>query len=416
MYRSENIKIDLREILIFLFCLYAFSLPFELVLEILYGIDTIFKPFRVMSLLIAGVFGIQVLKRGVTLSADIRADIFLYLIFVYGIIVSSIQIIGSVFNMNLFYSDLLLVGLHVVTFFIFKATPMSRVERHRIFRFFIWGVFVNSAYTLYNLFVLSGWGRQSGFMDNPNYTALSLMALIAYFILRLNYVRGFWKHLLFGSSILLLIYIFVITGSRTGLVMFIVVSLLVFLFSTFRKKLFIVSLIGLIVLLLLPQKLEESSLGGPLVLVRRVSKKLDSDQEDVRFAIWRGLFRMLEDKGYAGLGIGQYKANFPRYYGEESNKLILEIVNRGYHLSTHNDYLAILSDYGFPGLILYLIFLVLVFKKVFRRIVYPAEDDEGRFWTQYNFIMFSCLVIFGLAAENFQHPLFWFLLMFNTKS
>jgi len=58
---------------------------------------------------------------------------------------------------------------------------------------------------------------------------------------------------------------------------------------------------------------------------------------------------------------------------------------------------------------------LLSFKKIMGRMTYPEEEEE-RFLSQYNFIMLTCLVIFGLAAENFQHHLFWFLLMFTTKS
>jgi len=74
-----------------------------------------------------------------------------------------------------------------------------------------------------------------------------------------------------------------------------------------------------------------------------------------------------------------------------------------------------LTDYGLPSLLFYLAYLFLAFKKVTRRLFYPTEDEETRLLYRFAFILFSCLVVFGMAAENFQHPLFWFLLAFSTK-
>ena len=416
MYREGTIRINLDQLLIALFYLYAFSMPFELILEILLGIDTIFKPFRLVTLAIIGVFGIRVLKNGLSFNSADRADIFLYLVFAYGILISSFRILERVFNFGLFFNDLFQTGLYVATFFIFKALPLSREQGLRLFRFFLLGILINSIYAFFNFFYYAQFGREAGFTDNPNYAALGLVAAITFILLRTNYELKLSRQLGLGLLALFFTYIFVITGSRTGLVMFLVTLFFIFLFSSWRRKLGIMLVSGAILLLLLPQQLERASLGGPLILLRRVSRSISSEVEDVRFVVWRGVFRTLENVGYAGMGIGQFKAQFPRHYSEESNKLVLEIVNRGYHLSTHNDYLAILTDYGLPSLLLYLIFLFYSMRKATRRMLQPTVDEQQRFLNQLSFILLSCLIIFGIAAENFQHQLFWFLLMFSTKS
>ena len=413
MIDSITYRINFDKVMFILFCAYAFSMPFELILEIWWGIDTIFKPFRIISLVIIASFGLQTLRKGLRLPSDFQRDIFLYAVFIYGVLISLIRLISGIFHLGLFYNDLFQTSLYVTTFFIFKAMLFSTKKKLKILKFLVTGVIFNALYIGYT-FVFQGlYERGTGFADNPNYVALGLIVAITYFALKLNNNKGLKFKMLYGILILLLIYIFITAGSRTGLVMLIVANFFIFIYSSFRVKLTLLFASTFIVLLLFSKQV---SLGGPLILIQRLSHNLDKTSEDVRFIVWKGALRTLENESYMGIGIGQFKAKFPQYFGEEPNKLILEIVNRGFYLSTHNDYLAILTDYGLPGLLFYLIFLFLCFRAILKRVIYPTEDEEERFLARYNFIIFTCLIIFGMAAENFQNQLYWFLLMFATNS
>ncbi len=415
MLNAKVISIDLDKVLFTLFCAYAFSMPFELVLEVLFGIDTIFKPFRILSILIIGVFGIRVLTKGLHLDPRNNTDWLLYGIFTYGIIISLIRIIGGLFNMGLFLNDLFQAGLHLATFFVFKSIPISKKQGLKIFYFFVAGLIVNASYTFIKFLLNFQYGRQAGFTDNPNYVAFGLVAGTTFLLLKTNFKIKFFYRILYLIVILFMIYTFGITGSRTGFVMFLVANVFVLFFASTKRKfsIFILSLV--VVLLLLSRQINQSSIGVRVLLLERIDKKLNEGENDVRFTIWSGLFRALEDKGYMGMGIGQFKANFVHYFSDEPNKLILEIVNRGYYLSPHNDYLAILADYGLPSLVLYIAFLFFTVLRIFQRLTYPTEDDDEILLAQFNFTFFVCIIIFGLAAENFQHQLYWFLLMFTTK-
>jgi len=415
MPNTLTFTIDFDRILWYLFCAFAFSLSFELGFEVMLGIDTIFKPFRILSLLIIGVFGLRFLKKGMRFNPIDSPDVLLYFVFVYGMLVSLVRIISGVFNMGLFYNDVFQFGLHIASFFIFKSIPYTSRQIWTVFTFFFAGALVNGAYIFTQFAILGHFGRQAGFIDNPNYGALGLVACIVFLLLKINSFRRFWHKIVCGLLILFLVYIFIIQGSRTGLVILVMANIILFFFYTIRFRFLLVLLSGLIVLLLMPHDLKQLKVGGgPLILVSRVMKNLNPE-EDVRYIVWKGVFRTLEDVGYGGMGIGQFKAQFPKYFGEESHKLILEMVNRGYFLSTHNDYLAILTDYGLPSLFFYLAFLFFTFKRVFRKLIYPSEDDETEMLNRFGFIMLFCLIVFGLAAENFQHPLYWFILAISTK-
>lgn len=411
-----QVKINIPQLLFWLFGLYGFLLPFEFILEAWFGIDTIFKPYRIVNLVIIGIFSIQVARQGIRIRSDIREDIFLYGIFLYGLALSFLRMLTTSFHLGHFMNDLFQSGLYVLAFFIFKSLDLSDRQLLRIFQCFMLGLLINSGYMVYNFAVLGLVDRNPGFMDNPNYVALGLVALLSYCLLRMNELSKLRTQLLYTLLILFLLYVFIITGSRTGLVLLIIASALIFFFLSLRKKIGLLVGATALVLLLIPRDFKTLELGGPLILINRVTNSLYSDEEDVRFVIWRGTFQALEETGYLGMGIGQYKANFPAFFNNEPNKLILEVVNRGYHLSTHNDYLAILTDYGIVGLSLYLIFLFTSMRKKLGQLTAPIETPEQGFILRLSFVILSFMIIFGMAAENFQNQLFWFLLMFATKS
>ena len=415
MDNSATIHIDLSQVLFMLFCGYAFSLPFELVLEYLLGIDTILKPFRVFSLLIIGTFVLKSIKeRGLYINQHEKADFFLYGIFVYGFIISLLKMITTIFNAKLFYNDLFQIGLHVGTFFVFKNIVLTKKQGFKVFNFFIAGVSINSLYVFYNFIKNMQWGRQSGFTDNPNYVAFGIVAVITFLALKTSFIKKQQHLLIYAALVSFLVLAFTITGSRTGFLMLLIAIFFIFFLSSFRRKIAVILGGALIVLVLLPQQETAMPTRGPTILLERVNRSLNSE-EDVRFVIWRGVFRVLESEGYMGMGVGQFKANFSKYYGQETNKLILEIVNRNFYLSPHSDYLAILVIYGLPSLVLYLAFLVASLWKSFLRITYPSEDEGQQLINQFSFIFLMCIMIFGITSENFQHPLYWFLLMFTTK-
>jgi O-antigen ligase len=415
MFKNGIIRLDLDEIIKVLFCFYAFSIPFELLFEVLFGIETIFKPFRIIGLIILGVFGVKTLKNGLEVLPQEKNDALFYGLIVYGILISCVKIITGPFNLSYFYNDLFLVGLNVLIYFVFKNTRLSHQEVLRIVYFFVAGILGNCLYIFYTFFFRGMAMRQSGFSDNPNYTALAIGAVITFLLLRSNFVKGIWKQLFILFLISFFSYIFLITGSRTGLIILVFAVLIVFAFSSIYRKVLVLSVAVGIGLFLAPQQLSNANIGGPLILVNRINKKLDKDEVDVRFVIWKGVFRMLESEGYEGMGIGQYKDKFDQYFSTEGHLYILNIVERGYFLSTHNDYLAIVTDYGLPGLLLYLFFLLFSFVKLLRRVTYPSEDDDAKFLIQYKFILICCLIIFGMASENLPNPLFWFLMMVATK-
>lgn len=416
MVSVDRIRLDPDYLLYLLLCVYAFLLPFELILEIWFDVDTILKPYRLTGILIFAAFVGLTLRSGLKVTRDVQEDLFLYAALAYGIIISLVRIITGIFDMGYFRSDLILTSLYLMTFLVFKAAPVSNNQLMRIFECYALGMTINALFMFNAFFFLGDTERDAGFMDNPNYAALGLVMVMTYILLRLDLSRRTLSRVLLGLLCLFLLYIFITTGSRTGFVLLVIALVIIFLLVSFQQKIKLLIAGGTLVVLLIPLRLETAQLGGPLILINRLAQSASSGETDVRFVVWKGTFQALEKEGYWGMGIGQFKANFPLLFAEETNNLIYRMVERNYFLGTHNDYLSILTDYGLPGLCFYLIFLILNLRKTARRLLAKPSIREAGILPPLQFIVLLCLIVFGLAAESLQNPLFWFLLMFATKS
>ncbi len=409
---SKAIEININQLLITAFCCYAFAMPFELLLEIYFNIKTIFKPFRICSIVIIGLYLIQVAKQGLLIDTRHRVDLLFYGVFFYGLLISCVKMISDLFDMSLFINDTFQFGLHVATFFIFKNTPISTKKRLLILKCFIAGICINAFY-IFSLFTYYQRGRHSGFTDNPNYAALGIVVAIVYFFLKSIYAKHQSTQIGYLLAAVFLVGVSSFTGSRTGFIMLLFACLFLFIFSSIRQKLML-AIVGCFLAIVVVPQLDGTTFKGATLLSKRLNRTIGGE-EDVRLVVWRGVFKTLEQEGYEGMGIGQFKAKFPKYFNAEPNQLIVAMVAYGYHLSPHNDYLAILADYGLPSLFLYILFLAIMLVKLFQNVIKEAEVQEEKMLAQFSFIVFLCIILFGMASENFQHQLYWFLLMFTTK-
>lgn len=405
-------EINLNRTIYHLLCAYALLLPFEHILDVFFGIDTIFKPYRIVVLALIGVYTLKEI-RNLSITREIREDIFLYLIFAYGLLITFFRMGFSYFETKPFYNDLFQMSLYLAAFFIIKNTPLTKEKWLKIFGLFVTGIILNSVYLFNNFYILRNFRRQSGFMDNPNYLSFGLVIAILFILCRLKFKKSTLIQLFQLAIIGLLGTVFIVSGSRTGLAILVVIILLVFWTASLREKFKVIGIGAALTLLILPTNLNKIDVDSPLILLRRIERKKLAD--DPRFPLWAGAIRATIESDFLGLGIGQFKARFPEFYQDEHQKTIYEVVNWGYHLSTHSDYFGFLVNYGVVGLMLYLFYLFQSVKKVGIQYFLAADPIEKNVYLIALLTLFS-LILFGFAAENFISPLFWFLLAVSTKT
>lgn len=347
-----------------------------------------------------------------SVSRELEVDRFFYAIFGYGLLITFLAMVSTSFGMGHFFNDAFQVGLYLTLFFIIKNLKISLSDWFLLMRMFFAGIILNAFYIFYLVYFSWTGFRPPGFMDNPNFVALSIAIAIVYALVQFDIYRKWsWKIaclLLVGWLFL----VFVIEGSRTSAVVLSGAMVLVFYFaSTMKRLVFMFSIIlgGFWISV-------STNIDGLIsynILASRLSNS--NHTEDPRFALWRGATRAAIETDFIGLGIGQFTQRFPEFFQNENNYLIYKFVRFGTGLSTHNDYFALLSEYGLFGLVAYLVFIVLSLRKIWGLIEGAEAHYQLKLAYQFNFIALVSLVIFGFGAENFLSPMYWFLLAITTK-
>ena len=250
-------------------------------------------------------------------------------------------------------------------------------------------------------------------MDNANYLSFSIIILWLFMTLYKSLWKGLLRNIIWWLVLLLTIYIFILAGSRSGLAILGICGLFVIYFSSFKHKLIIAtfSFFAILYLNSLSGYNYDYRVTGPLILLNRIQK---NTEEDPRFIIWKGIIEASEQTNYTGLGIGQFKSRFHEFFYDENNSLIRRIVLRGYFLSAHSDYFAILIIYGAIGLVAYLIFLFLNIKRLFFKLYHTTNRDEQLYF-RYIFTTLLAIILFGVTAESFNSAFFWIVLSMSTK-
>ena len=408
---SKGISINIDRIIIQLLCWYALLIPLEHILEVLFQIETILKPYRVLAILIIGCFVVR-LRFKWTANPELGQDIFLYIIFIYGLIVTLLRMITSTFNLALFFNDAFQISLYLGVFVVIRHISITRSDLLRITKFLAGGVLINSSFIFYNFFTLRVYGRDPGFMDNPNYMALSILVVILLLIVQYPSINGLLKKVLVLAMMLFLGYIFMLAGSRTALAVLVACIIIMLCFSHMKVKVALITMSIVLISFLSFGGLGLLQESGNLALINRLQTK--SASEDNRISIWRGVLKAAETTSYTGLGVGQFKARFREFYISENNQEISRMRERGYFISPHSDYLAFLAIYGIVGLGSYLIFLSLSLKKVFFKYQQSVDNDTRQHY-QFGFLILIAVVFFGLANENVISALFWILLAISTR-
>lgn len=408
---SRGINVNLDKLILQLLCWYAFFIPLERILKVFFQVDTILKPYRVLAILIIMLFALRSRFRW-NRNPELAEDKYFYVIFLYGIFITLLRMITNTFNVSLLFNDVFQLGLYLGVFVVVRHMGLSKKEVVRIFYFLAFGVLTNCIYVFNKFFILKQYGRDGGFMDNPNYLAFSIQVIMVFMIIRFANVKGLVKKILWLITLFFLGYIFILSGSRTGFLLLVVSFMLMLYFSSVRMKGVLLAIMLAVTIFVSLSDPDDIETTGPLVLISRLQK---ASTEDNRLPIWKGVLRAAESTSFSGLGVGQFKARFREFYEEENNQLVTRAVGQGYFLSPHSDYLMLLAVYGIVGLVCYLIYAYLSIRKVFQKFR-RASDTASKQYYQFGFLMIASLLLFGITNENFISALFWIVLSLATRT
>jgi O-antigen ligase len=231
--------------------------------------------------------------------------------------------------------------------------------------------------------------RTSGIVHNANNLAFDLTTMLIFCAASLFYVKDVRLKILLGLLAGFDLLAILTTLSRSGFVSLCAVILFLFYRMKSARVAFVLVSFALLAALLLP--------SGLLFRFSRIEELKDVDR--VKYARV-GLNAAMHNPIF-GIGFGSYISDFPVYNDTDLKEAV----------PTHNMYMNLASQAGFPALTLYMAAVILLWRRM-RAMEASLEAQGGRasFLYQFGWAVQGSLVnllVFGLSGDvEFEYSVF----------
>ena len=91
---------------------------------------------------------------------------------------------------------------------------------------------------------------------------------------------------------------------------------------------------------------------------------------------WKSAIRLFEERPHVGWGAGTYQFNYAPYQNHFEKSIIS--TNAGNMGNAHSEYLSVLAETGWPGLLIFLVLIVMIFTKAI--VLYHKLADKQEQW------------------------------------
>ena len=411
---KESSYID-KLLLLLLYC-YVFLAPFEDLLDYLYGIDTIFKPYRVagLGILILGFFRYWREKPFFVFPPDKILALFLgygvlYTLILYGL--GKQVSIGQFLNTTIQISFLFLIYLTLKRMDIpYRLVP-------RIAGIMSLGIAINAFIIALDFYILQLSSREKGLSDNSNYAAFGMAVAASYYLWKIiqnRYNLFKLSSWIYSVMIAFLFLAILATGSRTGFLLFGIGALvLMFGLQSGVARFRMVPYLAVVLAILL-----SSSAFRQMISTTTTFNRLEHATEDVRVPLAKAGVEALWQSKFMGIGVAQMmdQKNFKKFMAPVDERLVRAIEKRKKGLGLHNMYLELTVESGIIGISLFFFFLYRVLRYQFRMIrtasTAPADGKNGpspRAIHKMLFTFFLLALLMGLTGKGILGALFWFM-------
>jgi O-antigen ligase len=214
--------------------------------------------------------------------------------------------------------------------------------------------------------------RSSGFGMQPNVLAVLFVAVIPYFFALYRTSKSEFQKLLLVFSFLMIVFSLLITGSRSGVVLFAIMLLTYALLRRHFLFIFTLAPIGLLTFLL-----------NPLGIFDRF-QNIGADK-GIRVALIDRAFDMFQESPWLGVGF------------QNTAQYTSDIADKSVNLGFHNTYLTIAVELGLPMLLLFIVMLLVCLKSLYMKARHANPYAEAAF--------ISLLVC---AASAFTNHFVWY--------
>jgi O-antigen ligase len=397
-------KININTFLIRILYLYVFLTPFERILEILYDIDTYFKPYRIAGLLLLAFgFFFRVRKRGFFV---FKPDRILYAMFGFGIIYTLIiWLLGSPVKMGGFINSTLQMVFFLLILVTIKRLDLTYKHFYGLLTIYSIGELINAGIIVSDFYIFNLSSRVQGLTDNSNYAAVQMVTVALYFLylLQRNKFRFNLKNLLYSLGIGFMFFAILATGSRTGLVLIVGCSgLYLLLLTDLATKLRLIPFAAVIAAIVI----YNSSLTT-IASSASTFNRLEGVETDIRIPLWQAGTEAVLDNWFLGIGMAQIvynKDNFRKYMMIIDPNLAKMVDSRDKALSLHSTYLEVLVEMGLIGLLIYFMYIYYLFKYQIRMLKGPRRSEHLLI-----IMLFGTMLLMGFTGQAMYASLYWFM-------
>jgi O-antigen ligase len=404
---------DRNQLLYVLLCCYVFFVPFEDLLEYLYGIDTIFKPYRLFGLLILafGFFHKFREKPFFVYKPDKIVTFFLFYGVMYTIV---LYLIGKPIAFGSFISSNIQILFLFLIFLTFKRVDLTYRQLETILMWLVAGIIINGLIIVMDFYVLQISTREKGLSNNPNYAAFGLVIATAFLVYRLlkNQFRIFHlKNVFYFACITAAFFSILATGSRSGFLLLMgSLGLHLVILTNNKIKIQLIPLAVIILAIVL-----QNAKFNELTESSATFSRLEHATEDIRVPLAKAGFIAIKDSKGMGVGVSQMlnRATFIKYMNQVDRNLVFITEERNKGLGLHNLYIEVAVETGFIGLSLWLLYIFIITKnqwKEFRR--------GGKHQSTHRFLLvaFICLTVYCLGGKGILGALFWFIIALASRT
>jgi O-antigen ligase len=385
-------------------------------------------------LIIVLLLSLTIRQRNHTAKKKWPQSFFFLFISLYALIIAMLMSLIDVVSLTDGLLSILVYVFSVcIAFVTFQVSEESIKHVERIARQFLWILPVVVLIALYEaLFIPRGFPeilpgrslyRVTSTFRNPNQLATFINLILPFLLSYLFFARVHKRYILPGSlAVIITLFVVLLTGSRTGVVVSIVqiIMLLLFLLARWKhnNRYVLISAVGLFLIIffagnrlisIAPQQYLEFSLNRVTPTLVSFSANMFTDPmialeggetaNEFSRNNWRLPITAFGEHPIKGIGLGNFGYSYQLVTGVTGTEV-------------HGQYLSFLAETGILGTMFLFIFLVMIIYHA--HIVFKASDDVTSAQYRWLFIGLYLAILTGMLTGVYVHFLrrreFWILL------
>ena len=395
---------------------YLFLLPLEELLGKLFGIDTMWKPYRVAAMLVAVVAVIELPYRKLD-----KYDKNFLAIFLTACGLSSISLIRGVPEPAFVLRTCVLVLIPISMYFCIKLNARTPADLARLIRAFILGAFVNACYGAYEAITLGHTWRPAGLSGAAAPADLALHCGLAFAFVLYPYPgrrRATWLSVFVRVSAgAVLLFAVLVSGTRgawLGLVFSTAALACVMALSRSQRGRMLRVLAPATILITVALVFKFAPLlkraEGDLTdaLESRLAWDKDLQTGAGRTEIWGQALDIASDYYFIGGGFSGFLQASYNHTSAFHGFNPAWLVEHG--IGSHDVFLEVLIDYGPTSLLLLVASLTTLIGSLFRK----ARDANRELSPHGMLYSLLFLIVCGLSRDLISMPDFWIVMAFVT--